>query len=174
MSLTSRPREATSVATSIRVCPSLKSSRACSRSHCSLFYNHKKKCHKWDFNKKKKDRTICKTCFVKYFQFPHEYWYMYIQDSCCLFPFWHTSMSLTLICFVFWPWLLVTNLHTCTLFWLLFPLESMWPWIPSANVCLVPNFVIICTVVLDEQSFKCCHCIFTILHYLILEKRCDP
>ena len=24
---------------------------------------------------------------MKYFQFPHEYWYMYIQDSCCLFPF---------------------------------------------------------------------------------------
>jgi hypothetical protein len=37
MSLTSRPREATSVATRILVWPSLKSSKACSRSICSLF-----------------------------------------------------------------------------------------------------------------------------------------
>lgn len=36
ISLTSSPREATSVATSILVCPSLKSSKACSLSHCSL------------------------------------------------------------------------------------------------------------------------------------------
>ena len=36
ISLTSRPREATSVATRIRTSPDLKSSRACSLSHCSL------------------------------------------------------------------------------------------------------------------------------------------
>lgn len=40
ISLTSSPREATSVATSILVCPSLKSSKACSLSHCSLQWKY--------------------------------------------------------------------------------------------------------------------------------------
>lgn len=40
ISLTSSPREATSVATNILVCPSLKSSKACSLSHCSLQWKY--------------------------------------------------------------------------------------------------------------------------------------
>ena len=48
ISLTSSPLEATSVATRILTVPVLKSSRACSRSHCSLKYVYHKN---WDTRK---------------------------------------------------------------------------------------------------------------------------
>ena len=99
---------------------------------------------------------------------------MYIKDFYCLFPF-LTNIN------VLDPYmhcvLTLTSSDQFAYMYDILAFISLGKYVtlnPSAKVCLVPNFVKICTVVLDEQSFKCCHCIFTILHYLILEKWRDP
>lgn len=139
MSLTSRPREATSVATSIRVCPSLKSSRACSRSHCSLYKNHKKKCHQRDFNENIQNNlqdVLCEILSISPWILVHVYTrFLLLIIYQCPWPLHALCPDLDFL----WPICLHVHYFGFYLPWKICDLESLLP------ICLVPNFVKICS-----------------------------